>query len=65
VRIPLLVRWPKRYPAGRRLGEPVSLVDVTATIVDLAGADDAPSELESLDGLSLDGLMQGKSPDWP
>lgn len=35
--VPLLLRWPGRVPADRRIAEPVSLVDVTPTILELTG----------------------------
>ena len=38
VGVPLLIRWPARIPAGRRVHQPVSLVDLTRTILDAAGA---------------------------
>lgn len=37
-RIPLLVKWPARIAAGRRSAEPVCLVDLMATMADIAGA---------------------------
>jgi choline-sulfatase len=37
-RVPLVLRWPGQLPAGKRVAEAVSLVDVVATFVDLAGA---------------------------
>ena len=37
-RIPVVMRWPGALPAGRRVGEVVSLVDVVATMIDAAGA---------------------------
>jgi arylsulfatase A-like enzyme len=41
LRVPLIVRTPA-VPAGRRVAGPVSLVDVAATIADLAGAAGMP-----------------------
>jgi arylsulfatase A-like enzyme len=38
IHVPLLVRYPPRVPAGERVQEPVSLIDVAATILDLAGS---------------------------
>jgi arylsulfatase A-like enzyme len=38
LRIPLLVRWPGRIPAGRRVTRSVQLVDVLPTVLDLVGA---------------------------
>ena len=59
-RVPLQVVWSGSIAAGQRIGEVVSLVDLVATIVDIA---DAPSS-GSLDGDSLLGLMQGHSEGW-
>ncbi len=55
VRIPLILRWPRRFRAGARVALPVSLLDLTATLVDLAGAPSAPA----LDGKSLVSLASG------
>ena len=38
-RIPLIAAWPGRFPAGSRVSTPVSLLDLTRTIVAAAGAD--------------------------
>ncbi len=59
-RVPLQVVWDGRISGGQRRGEVVSLVDVTATICDLAGDDcDLP-----LDGDSLLPLLTGGDPNW-
>jgi choline-sulfatase len=60
-RIPLQVRWPGHAAAGRRVGACASLVDVTATIVDAAGA---ASAAVPLDGHSLTKLVAGPDPEW-
>jgi len=39
--VPLVIRYPARVPAGRRVEEPVTLRDLAATVADLAGACDA------------------------
>jgi arylsulfatase A-like enzyme len=39
VRVPLLVRYPPRFPAGERVASPVQLVDVYATLSALAGVE--------------------------
>lgn len=39
VRVPLFVRWPAALPGGRVVEQPVSLVDLYPTIVDLVGGD--------------------------
>jgi choline-sulfatase len=67
VRVPLIVSWPRRLPAGRRVPQVVSLIDLVATLVDAAGgAGSAPeppgapaSDLLSLDGRSLLPLARG------
>ena len=59
-RVPLQVMFPDRLSAGKRIDEVVSLVDLTATFVDIAGA----QSLSHLDGDSLLPLMQGTASDW-
>ena len=49
VRVPLQISWPGHLPAGRRIREVVSLVDLIATLAEMA---DAP-EVAPLDGDSL------------
>ena len=60
-RIPVVISWPERLAAGRRVTEVVSLVDLVATVVDLA---DAPLAA-SLDGESLLPLAQKEMPAEP
>ena len=60
-RVPLQIRWPGRTDASRRVARCVSLVDVTATIIDAAGADDPAAPL---DGHSLAGLIAGDEEGW-
>ena len=56
VRVPLILSWPNGLPAGERRGNPVSLVDLTATIVDAAGAPALPNAAgRSLMPLARDG----------
>ena len=59
-RIPLQIAWPGHLPEGRRIDGVVSLVDLVATLVDLAGA----PGIEALDGDSLAPLMQGDAEGW-
>ena len=54
--IPIQIAWPGHLPAGVRIAQTISNVDVTATIVDLAGLDPAAS---NMDGDSLVPLMNG------
>lgn len=53
-RIPLVLRHPKLFPAGRVCQTPVSLVDLLPT---LARASGAPFEPQAVDGLPLQTLL--------
>ena len=59
-RVPLQIAWPGQLPAGRRIGGVVSLVDLIATLVEIAGA----PQIAPLDGDSLMDLMRGIDGDW-
>ena len=59
-RVPLQIMFPNRLSAGRRVDEVVSLVDLTAAFVDIAGA----HPLSLIDGDSLLPLVQGDASDW-
>lgn len=60
VRVPLIVSWPGRLPAGERCGRVVSSLDVTATMLD---ALDAPALPES-SGRSLVPLLNDRTTPW-
>ena len=59
-RVPLQMRLPGHLQAGKRIDEVVSLVDLTATLVDLANAPQG----RQMDGDSLMPLIQGTAPEW-
>ena len=59
-RVPLQIMFPDRMFAGRRIDEVVSLVDLTATLVDIAGG----HSLSQFDGDSLIPLIESNSTDW-
>jgi arylsulfatase A-like enzyme len=42
IRVPLIIRWPRRFPAGHTVDVPVSGVDLFPTICELAGATAIP-----------------------
>lgn len=56
-RVPLLVRAPGRFCAGKRCETPASLVDLFPTFLHAAGAADA--DIPPLDGLDLAALADG------
>ncbi|MBA2449707.1 MAG: choline-sulfatase [Chloroflexi bacterium] len=58
-RVPFIVSWPRRFGPGRRTAI-TSLVDLTRTVVDLAGCDVDEADL---DGRALIGLLEGREPD--
>jgi len=60
VRVPLIVRWPRRFAGGRTVKQNVNLCDLFATICDLAGV---PTP-DGLDSRSLVPLLEGDSSDW-
>ncbi|HEX9635894.1 MAG TPA: sulfatase [Acidobacteriota bacterium] len=56
LRVPLMIRFPQRRFAGRRVDQPVRLIDVAPTLLELAGVQ-PPVEFE---GRSLLGLLRGQ-----
>ena len=62
-RVPLQISWPQLIPGGQRFAGAVSLVDATATILEVAGVDTRTRGVMDLDGVSL--LAQMTQPDAP
>ncbi len=60
VRVPLVIRYPKRFSGGRTVSENVNLCDLFATLCELAGTDTPPG----LDSRSLVPLMEGRTEGW-
>ena len=59
-RVPLQIMFPDRLSAGKRIDEVVSLVDLTATLVDMASG----HSISQFDGDSLIPLINGEAKDW-
>jgi arylsulfatase A-like enzyme len=55
-RIPMIVVWPGRIAAGQRFGQPVSMIDMLPTLLELAGL--PPAEVSM--GQSLAPLLLGE-----
>lgn len=58
-RVPMTASFPSRWPAGRTCDEPVSLIDLFPTLIDIA---DAPAPI-GIDGASFLDLLEGKPSD--
>ncbi|MCR9244240.1 MAG: sulfatase-like hydrolase/transferase [bacterium] len=58
IRVPFLVQWPARLPAGKVWNEPVIALDIAATALAMAGVS-APVE-RPLDGIDLVPLLIGE-----
>ncbi|WP_276481710.1 sulfatase [Paraflavitalea pollutisoli] len=57
LRVPLIVRWPGNTKPGSVSDALVSLVDMTPTLIDLAGG----RQIDSLDGRSFARVLRGKT----
>ncbi len=63
LRSPMLIRWPGKVAAGRRLPQVTAAIDLLPTLTELAGV---PSETaKPQDGRSFAKLLLGQSSDWP
>lgn len=60
LRIPMMIRFPGRIPAGTRPGQMVLSLDIAPTMLDLAG--EAPPV--DLHGMSLVPILEGQDPAW-
>ena len=73
IRVPMLVRWPRRFPAGLEIGAPVSLLDVFPTALAAArgelpggldGVDLAPFVVGEREGAPHAALFWRRGSDW-
>ncbi len=62
IRVPFIVSWKNRIPAGRIVDASVASIDATATALELANA--GPSQ-KQLDGINLMPLLTGKMAEVP
>lgn len=62
LRVPCLMRWTGKIPAGTRIDRIAGAIDLLPTLTDLAGVSPAPKK--PLDGRSLKPLLLGKTSDW-
>lgn len=64
IRVPFLVAWPGKMPAGKSYDQPVMSLDVFPTALAAAGAR-RHAKLPALDGVDLVPFLTGKSPGAP
>jgi N-acetylglucosamine-6-sulfatase len=70
LRMPLLIKAPKRYRGGaarvKTVGRPVGTIDLAPTVLDLAGARpcSGPGECRTMDGRSLMPLLRRSGRGW-
>jgi len=49
IRVPFMMSWPARLPAGKVSAVPVSSIDIAATFLAATGADQMPTEFDGVD----------------
>jgi arylsulfatase A-like enzyme len=60
IRVPLIMTWPQRLPAGRKTPQLAMTMDVTASILEAAGV--TPDSMYPPDGIDLLPIAAGTSP---
>lgn len=60
IRVPCLMRWPVKLPAGKLVTQPAITMDLTATFLAVAGAKASPAR--PLDGINLLPILTGVQP---
>jgi arylsulfatase A-like enzyme len=63
VRVPFLVKWPGKLPAGKVYEQPVIQLDATRTVLEAAGIDTAGDE--KLEGVDLLSYLAGENVEAP
>ena len=57
MRVPLMIRWPKRFRAGQRIDSLVEMVDLAPTLLEAAGIAAEPG----MQGRSLTSILEGRA----
>ncbi len=64
LRVPLLIRLPGAFGAGRRVATPVALIDVMPTVLELLGVDEGQRAALRMQGAShAEALLAGREPE--
>jgi arylsulfatase A-like enzyme len=58
VRVPLVIRWPGKIPAGLRIRDRVELLDLTPTILEITGV---PAKTANYQGRSMKSLLKANA----
>jgi arylsulfatase A-like enzyme len=61
IRVPTLMRWPGRIPAGATSRQPMITMDITATV--LAATGTRPPEGRTMEGIDLTPIVSGRKPE--
>jgi len=61
VRVVACVRWPAKWPGSRKVSQTMGYIDVLPTILQSAGEPISRGKSRPLDGVSLHGLLSGKT----
>jgi choline-sulfatase len=64
VKVPLIMSWPGKLPAGKAIDDVVSLIDIGPTIMSLADVPDRDTWISEMDGESFDCLLFGQHLVW-
>ena len=62
IRVPAIVEWPERVPAGRHSERPAVVMDIFPTVAEIVGFPSSPRELPQ-DGQSILGELKGEASD--
>jgi len=63
IRVPFFIRWPGKFPAGKKTGTIAGHIDVLPTLLEVTGVP-APKNVE-IDGVSILPLIKDNPSDWP
>jgi arylsulfatase A-like enzyme len=63
IRVPCFLRWPGRFPAGKKIDRIAAHIDMVPTLLEACGV--AKPAGVKLDGVSLLPLLTGEPTDWP
>jgi choline-sulfatase len=63
-KVPLIMSYPEHLPAGKKVNEVVSLVDLAATLMQMGNVPDCDKWISEMDGDSFEPLLVSDDPQW-